>query len=702
MDQYLSLTDRNSSTHGTGNQGNGNGNDSTTKKTNTDGTTERRADGSVGDPSTPEGLMLREVQDSYNALRGTIRGLANGASDVLSQFPSAESLFSGGLFSGAQVEQTAAALGDRSATTAGDRGARGDRTAGGAQNGFGDTSHWMADTFNQYLGQPMRDMLGPALGDFANGSLDWGTMFASADTSRLNRGNATEQSALRRNGPTDRIQGGSAGRNNPGRLQLPEGATQSGSVSVNGRNLEVWQSADKKDTFLKDGDKVVAQQRGDGSYGMRLPDGSELNARLSKGEDGKYHLDQMVRRDGDRTLQRFEKGVHYNHNHDRDGRPASIDAAADLRHLNQEQLNERLATVRKEMGGNGSALLRTQNENGEAERLLMQNHGENTYSVTNVDRGTAQVFHNGQQYRLNGDQLQSQGQDGSWQNVEPSAPEAQRLTGLIQQVNSRAAGQGEVEGVRLGTTGGGGARVSRVDQTTGEIQSETTVPREGGLQLVNNQRGETTSVDGERVQTTDSQGRQLWNMDPDKGLSTPDFNVNPDSGITDSNTGDTLVGPDKDFRALLDDGDKDFQDQMDLAKNRQDNSEASSDVTRARIASATVTALTVAANNLMSGGDPANIAAAQAEASDGIAVASAAMTNFTSNPDSVDFKMQMALGNVLNGAENALDRANRQQATTSIAESSGMAGKTDVARLNRLSGSTIFAPDEVVQNLSVA
>lgn len=517
---------------------------------------------------TAAGQMLREVEDAYKAASRVASSLSKMFSSGLSpetaakfgtpaMFDSSDNA-NGGEAAAGRIEATAAAARQEEAETkhAPRESGKGSERPEGSSSLVGDALDWASNRFNDYVVKPASEMLNNVTDLFGSAS-DWmfeGTRATGAIANINNVGNREFRQETRqamRNFNFDLA--GAQDQSGQG-LEMPDNAVLAGSAQVGGSEVQVFRTPEG-DTFLKSGDKVIARQRPDGSYGLSLRDGSNLDFKLEKGEDGKYKLESLERTSDGQLQQKYSDGVFYNYNYDSQGNRTSVDAAADLDGpLSQERLDK----IRAELGDNGSAALRIRGANGKAERMLLQAHGKDTHSLTNIDTKRAQIFHNGQEYRLNErDRLERVGQDGQWHDTEEQTVadeseqrQRQRVRDLAQRVGRRAQGNSEeaVDGVEIHRDEEtGDAEVRRRDPETGRVRTTTQMPADSGRPIaVTNQEGERAEIQGNNFRLDARDGKPLVEFNENSGLRTDKFNAD-DTGLTDLENGNKI---DKDGNVL--------------------------------------------------------------------------------------------------------------------------------------------------------
>lgn len=572
---------------------------------------------------------------------------------------------------------------------------------------FGDIADWAAGTFNKYIARPAENALDSMMDVFSTAG-DW--MFEGMNSGAQGQQRAPGAIAdLNDVSRKEFRQGYRATMNNfafdfaaPEGLKLPENATADGSVEIGGNRFDIFRSPDGS-TFLKKDGKVIAQQKPDGSYDLSLKDDSRVAVRLEKDGDN-YRLDHLERYKGDQLQQKYADGVYYNYNYDAQGNRTSVDAAADLQGpLTQEQLDQKLEAIRKELGPNGAAALRF-NQNGERRRLLLQTHGDSTHSITDVNAHRARIFHNGQEYRLNEhDQLGVVSGDGSFKPFNASNPhadaQAERIRQLLRIAQLRAGGDGQtaVDGVKLETEPDGDAVITRVDPGTGETISRTELPADNKqpVRISNERTGETARLEGDKLSVNDDKGAQIFNFDPGTGFRASDLGINGD-GLSDLKSGlrlDELGSLFDGEGGLISAGyageDWFFTDNSTSAAEHRENLEIS------RQTSTMVSNLGSLSISIARSGNPNAVGIARQVAAEALGIANGALSALGN-----DFLAQIPVYSSQSIAQTALQQALRGERTQTYAMRMGISDATRLSDFNRLAtfSSTSLSPEEYVRH----
>jgi hypothetical protein len=576
---------------------------------------------------------------------------------------------------------------------------------------FGDISNWASTTFNDNVLQPAQTALNFAF-DMYGAANDW--LFDTNGSS----GQGSAELLAQATGSVAALNDVSAGDFRQQRhetmdnfkydfkgqdgLELPANATADGVADIAGEKVAVFRTPEGE-TFLKKGDTVIARQDKDGNYDLALKDGSTARVRLSK-EGDQYKLDHLERYKGDQLQQKVKDGVFYNYNYDSQGN-RTVDAAADIRgQLTQEQLDQRLEAIRKELGPNGTAALRF-GEGHDRHRLMMQTHGDNTHSLTDVDQKRARIFHNGQEFRLNEhDQLGVVDKDGTWKGADkadqPADAESQRLKELADLAARRARGDGQtdIDGVKLEITPDGDAVIKRVDPHTGEQQSHTELPAspDNPITITNDQTGERTNMQGGVLTLEDRSGSQILGFDPNTGFTTNDFQLD-ENGLTDLQNGmnldqdGSLFDGDGEFISGLADGEGDwfFTEKNESLAEHRENMQTSHE------ASAEVSNLGGMSLSISRSGNPNAVGIARSVAAEALGIANSALGDLGN-----DFLAKIPVYNSQSIAETALTQANREDRTQTYAMRMGISDTTRLSEFNKLAtfSTTSMSPEEYVRH----
>lgn len=577
-------------------------------------------------------------------------------------------------------------------------------------NSLSDLGSWASETFKDYVVKPVSNLINDVTNVFDSAGewmFDKNDQFASADklspeVASLNDarnefneafGSARSASQINFNGASDASEG--AG------LTLPADAIADGTVEIGGQKITVMRTPDG-DTFLKKGDKVIAQQREDGSYKVALKDGSTLDLKMSEGADGKYNLDKMERYKGDKLQQKLEDGVLYNYNYDAQGNRTRVDAAAaDLKGpLSQERLDK----IKAELGDSGAAALRVRNEDGSVSKLLLQSHDAKTQSLTDVDKKRAQIFHDGKEYRLNDkDQLALVGPNGADQPVaqdeqDPRAEETnKRLRDLSEKVRQRARGERtDVDGVGVNRNDDGSIDITLRDPETGEPQGKISLPKDNDnpIKMINsanetitlNQDGGLNIKDGDGFSVADFDRLTGFNNGEVKidrtGLESLEdgTRINPDGSVVDANG---------QFISTLD-GTEWWNEELceDTIEHRE-NSQLSKETAHE------VSTLGNISLSISRSGNPAVMSVAKSIAQEAFGVANAALGQLGN-----DILSAVPVQLSLSVAQTALTQASRSERTQTYAMRMGISDTTRLSEFNRLGTltSTTFSPEEFVRD----
>lgn len=572
-----------------------------------------------------------------------------------------------------------------------------------------DTASWASGVFNDYVAQPLSSGLNSVLEMYGSAG-DW-----SFDSPGSSGTGATEQ-------PT-RATGQIAELNDVSRkefreqtrdtmdkfdydfkasegLEIPSNATADGVAEIGGEKVSVFRTPEG-DTYLKKGDQVLAKQDKDGNYDLALSDGSTAKVALSK-EGDQYKLDHLERYKGDQLQQKIKDGVFYNYNYDANGN-RTVDAAADFKGaMTQEQLDQRLEAIRKELGPHGTAALRF-GEGHDRHRLLMQTHGEGTHSLTDIDQKRSRLFLNGHELRINeNDQIGIVGKDGKVtslnQTEQPSDAETRRLKQLVEFLGKRANGDGitAVDGVKLEVKPDGDAVITRVDQQ-GQPQSHTELPAkpEEPIKVTNDKTGDVAKIDGDKLTVGDRNNNELFKFDPDTGFSTKDFKLD-DNGLTDLQNGmnldpdGNLYDGDGAFISGSAYGDEDFfftEPNESLIEHRE-NMES------AQQASTEVNTLGSISMSISRSGNPNAVGIARSVAAEALGIASSTISELGN-----DLMAKIPVYSSQSLAETALQQAGREQRTQSYATRMGITDGTSLSELNKLATftTTSLSPEELVR-----
>lgn len=502
---------------------------------------------------------------------------------------------------------------------------------GDALNNFGS---WAADTFNKYVAEPVTE----AMSDISTAFDDAVQWLGQSDTfvpvkgpiADINNGTDEYRAAQNQAARTNRFDLNGATDRSGEQLRLPENAVEAGTVEIGGNKVSVYKTPEGE-TFLKNGDKVIGQQKADGSYELGLKDGSTLDFKLSEGKDG-YKVDHLERTKDGKLQQKIADGVFYNYNYDAQGNRTSVDAAADLKGpLTPEQMDR----IKKELGDSGAAALRVTDENGKTKRLLLQAHDKDTTSLTDIDAKRAQIFHDGKEYYLNEkDQLALVGGDNNPDSKEektdqptdqPDQPETEEdksrreeveklreaqlkaLEDLARRLRERAQGDSDaaVDGVKIHKDPEdpkADVTVTREDPSTGEPVTTTTIPEGEDKPIsITNSNGEKIEIRDGNVDVKSKDDDLLFDFNKETGLRTDDALVDRD-GLTDLDSGATLdssgdlFDPNGNYISM--DNDPFF------GTDRGEFREIKEATTTARIATAQLTRLSDSVTVSMSQGDP--------------------------------------------------------------------------------------------------
>jgi len=700
--------------------------DSGTDSTSTSNAPEN-ADAQTGDSATAQqgtesvaDHMRREVEETWQAATEAVssfsRMLTAGISpETAAKFGTPEMFDSAnGDGDAAQTDSRIEAATTEAKKAEREKAASPESSETGKESSLGsmlsDLGSWAADTFNEYVMEPATEMLGD-VADVFSAAGDW--MFENANeftsaaaTDPALRGlndvstgefNSQEVAATR---GLERINLAGATDASGQGLELPADAVEAGTVEIGGNTVTVMKTPDG-DTYLKRGDKVIAKQGEDGSYELALKDGSRLEFNMSEGEDGKFNLDKMERFKGDQLKQKYQDGVYYNYNYDADGNRTSVDAAADIDGpLTQEKLDQ----IRAELGDNGAATLRVRGEDGKNQRMLLQTHDSKTHSLTDIDAHRAQIFHDGQEYRLNEkDQLARVNSDGQEETVEASE-DAQRqevldkIRELKHRLDRRARGDGEE---RVGDIGiedqeDGSTEITRFDQTTGEPQTVTEVPSDAGKPIeITNSDGEVAKIERDRISVEDVNDKPIFEFDRNIGLTTPDMKVDGD-GLTDLesllklNPDGQLTDMDGNFILTETYGEEFFggeecEDCAEFAENEEISNESSSEISQLGSISLSISR----------SGNPAAISVAKSIASEAFGIASAALSAIGNDVlNAIPIQLSLSV------AQSAYDQAARSERTQTYAMRMGISDTTRLSDFNRIGtlSTTSFSPEEFVRD----
>lgn len=545
-----------------------------------------------GEEKTPEQQMLDEVYGKPDEGKSTAAKVVDAAAKMVGLPPGLLEAFGDlTLDDPAAAEGKAKEVASKAKTEAAtDKTTDKPATKPGESSSWGD---WAADTFNTYVSEPISAAMNDVTTAFDE-TMDWfGNTFTSAkgDLAQVNNKTDEYRKAENSEARNNRFDLKNATDRNAEVLKLPEGAEKAGTIEIGGNKVSVMKTYEAdgktvKDTYLQNADgKVIGKMGKDGSYNLALQDGSNLDFKLSE-KDGKYNIDRLERSKDGKLQQKISDGVFYNYNYDAQGNPTSVDAAADLK---GPLSPEKMEAIRKELGDNGAAALRVTDKDNNTQRLLLQTHGKDTTSLTDIDKRRAQIFHNGQEYRLNEkDQIGMVDKNGDWQappdSPETSTPDSQdpesqeqtpeskerqeeierrkeeiraeqkRLQDLARRVRDRAQGTSDeaVDGVKLktetnpdGTTGD--ATITREDPTTGKPQTTTEIPKSAEKPIeITNSNGEKAQVRDGNFDLKTASGEKLFEFDKESGLKTNDLQADKD-GLKDPETGEGLLDSNGNF-----------------------------------------------------------------------------------------------------------------------------------------------------------
>lgn len=586
-----------------------------------------------------------------------------------------------------------------------------------AESGVGDMlsdlSSWASNAFKNYVSEPLNDYLN--ISDIFGSASEWN--FSSSDlvprgqvdssvtslndTARreFREASASANRDINLNGATD---AGAKG------LELPGDAYADGSVEIGGSMVTVMRTPGG-DTFLKNGDEVIAQQRKDGSYNLALKDGSTLDLKMSKGEDGKYNLEKMERFKNDKLVQKLDDGVFYNYNYDAQGNQTSVDAAAKM---NGPLSQEKLDRIRAELGDKGAAALQVNNDDGTVKRLLLQSHDSKTHSLTDIDKRNAQIFHDGKEYRLNAaDQLALVGPDGKEQELKRDPDDArqkmqeklnEQLKELAKQLGERARGErDDVDGVSVKKNDDGSYDITMTNPNTGKEEARVVLPanKDDDITFVKPD-GEKTKLKqdgGLSIESVD--GKPLVDFDPNKGLKTDKFSVdekglenledgsrlNPDGTLTDADGNLISVG--------------DEESEWWNKPECEDCEEQKENSSISKATTSEVNTLGSISLSISRSGSPAAITVAKSIASEAFGVANAALSAMGNDLlNSIPIQLSLSI------AQSAFNQAARSERTTTYASRAGISDATRLADLNRIGtlSSTSFSPEELVRDRMLA
>ena len=584
----------------------------------------------------------------------------------------------------------------------------------GLGEALSDLGDWASKTFNDYVAEPLNDYLNISdiFGSASEWSFDRSDLIPRSqvdedvrtlnDSARREFGDVekeiTRADKLDLEGATD---SGTTDAGSKG-LELPGDAYADGSVEIGGSMVTVMRTPGG-DTFLKKGEEVIAQQRDDGSYSLALKDGSTLDLKMSRGDDGKYNLDKMERFDADgKLMQKLDDGVFFNYNYDAQGNKTSVNAAADLEGpLSQEKLDK----IRTELGDRGAAALRVQNEDGTTKQLLLQSHDSKTHSLTDVDKRNAQIFHEGKEYRLNAaDQLALVGADGKEQEVPSEIDEARQkvqehLKELFKQLGERARGERlEVDGVGVKKNDDGSFDIAMTDPVTGKEEGHIILPADktDDLRLVKPD-GEKANVKREGGLSIDgADGKALIDFDPNSGLKTDQFNLDG-SGLKSLEDGSllkpdgTLTDADGNIISTVGDEESEWWNKPECA----DCIEQTENSTLSKATTSEVNTLGSISLSISRSGSPAAITVAKSIASEAFGVANAALGALGNDLlNSIPIQLSLSI------AQTAFTQAERSERTTTYASRAGISDATRLADLNKIGtlSSTTFSPEEFVRD----
>lgn len=574
---------------------------------------------------------------------------------------------------------------------------------------FSDTASWASNAFNDYVAQPISSGLNSVL-EMYGSTGDWS--FDSLGTS----GSASAEKPAQATGEIAQLNDVSRkefreqSRDTMGKfdydikaqegLEIPSNATADGVAEIGGDKVAVFRTPEG-DTYLKKGDQVIAKQDKEGNYDLALSDGSTAKVRLSK-EGDQYKLDHLERYKGDQLQQKMQDGVFYNYNYDANGN-RTVDAAADFKgSMTPEQLDQRLEAIRKELRPHGTAALRF-GEGHDRHRLLMQTHGDDTHSLTDIDQKRSRLFQNGQEIRINEhDQIGFVGKDGKVtaldQGDQPPDAETNRLKHLVEFLGKRANGDGntDVDGVKLEVKPDGDAVITRVDQQ-GQPQSHTELPAkpEEPIKVTNDKTGDVAKLDGDKLALDDRNNNELFKFDPGTGFSTKDIMLD-ERGLTDLQNGmnldadGNLFDGDGAFISGSADGGEDFfftEPNENLIEHRE-NMES------AHQASTEVNTLGGISMSISRSGNPNAVSIARSVAAEALGIASSTISELGN-----DMMAKIPVYSSQSIAETALQQAGREQRTQSYAMRMGITDGTSLSELNKLATftTTSLSPEELVR-----
>jgi hypothetical protein len=574
---------------------------------------------------------------------------------------------------------------------------------------FADTASWAAGMFSDYVAQPISNGLSSILDMYGSAS-EWSfdsngiSSSISSELPSQAAGNIAQLNDVSRHEfrqqTRDTMRNFDYDLKAKDGLELPQNATADGEAEIGGEKVAVFRTPEG-DTFLKKGDQVVAKQDKDGNYDLALGDGSTARVRLSKDGD-QYKLDHLERYRGDQLQQKVQDGVFYNYNYDARGN-RTVDAAADFRGaMTPEQMNERLAAIRRELGPHGTAALRF-GEGRDRQRLLMQTHGEDKYSLTDINEKRSRLFLNGQELRVNErDQIGIVGPDGKVSALNSGDPsteaESNRLKDLAERLRRRAQGDGQtdVDGVRLEVAPDGDAVITRVDQQTGEPQSHTELPARPyePIKVTNDRSGEVATLDGDKFKLNDHDNNQILNFDPGTGFNTNDWSLD-DRGLTDLNNHMNL-----DPEGSLYDGDGAFisgsagGEDFFFTEPNESLIEHRENMETAQQTSQEVSNLGRISLSISRSGNPNAVNIARSVAAEALGIAGSTISELGN-----DMMAKIPVFSSKSIAETALQHANREERTQTYAMRMGISDSTSLSQLNQLATftTTSLSPEELVR-----
>jgi len=585
-----------------------------------------------------------------------------------------------------------------------------DSSDGSISKMLSDTASWAASMFNDYVAQPISNGLSSVL-DMYGSAGEWSfdssgtagsgaTELPSPAAGQIAQLNDVSRQEFRQQ-TRDTMRSFDYDLKAREGLELPQNATADGVAEIGGEKVAVFRTPEG-DAFLKKGDQVVAKQDKDGNYDLALSDGSTAKVRLSKDGD-QYKIDHLERFKGDQLQQKIQDGVFYNYNYDASGNQ-TVDAAADFKGaMTPEQLEQRLATIRKELGPHGTAALRF-GEGHDRQRLLMQTHGEDKYSLTDINEKRSRLFLKGQELRVNEhDQIGIVGTDGKITALNSGDPasdaEGNRLKELAERIRLRAQGDGitDVDGVKLEVKPDGDAVITRLDQQTGEPLSHTELPAkpEQPVKVTNDKSGEVANLDGDRVQLNDRDNNQIFGFNPDTGFNTNDWSLD-DRGLTDLQNGMNL-----DPEGSLFDGDGEFisgsadsGEDFFFTEPNENLIEHRENMETAQQTSQEVNTLGTISLSISRSGNPNAVGIARSVAAEALGIASSTISELGN-----DMMAKIPVFSSQSIAETALQHASREDRTQTYAMRMGISDSTSLSQLNQLATftTTSLSPEELVR-----